>query len=108
MTPQVRKLMTDPKFSGLRTKCPKCTSIDGHVANYVRGLPTPEGAEDTEFMRRGCKTCGYGWREQVADAGGDTSDKKAATPLDDIIKEFATKTDFADLVAALVKSRPRH
>jgi hypothetical protein len=101
--------MTDPKFSGLRTKCPKCTSIDGHVANYVRGLPTPEGAEGIEFMRRGCKTCGFSWREQVADAGGDgdSGNKKASTPLDDIIKDFATKTDLASLVEALVKSR-RH
>jgi hypothetical protein len=105
--------MTDPKFSGLRTKCPKCTSIDGHVTNYVRGLPTPEGAEGIEFMRRGCKTCGYGWREQVADAevGGDTGDKKkASTPLDDIIKDFtqADLPSLTSLIEAFIKSRPRH
>lgn len=101
--------MTDPKFSGLRTKCPKCTSIAEHTTNYVRGLPTPDGAEGIEFMRRGCKTCGFGWREQVADAGGDSGEKKAATPLDDIIKDFASKTDLPSLIEALVKgSRPRH
>lgn len=98
--------MTDPKFSGLRTKCPKCTSIDGHATNYVRGLPTPDGGGGIEFMRRGCKTCGFGWREQVADA--DTGDKKAATPLDDLIKDFTDLPSLTSLIETLVKTRPRH
>ena len=62
--------MTDPKFSGLRVKCPKCTSVAEHSTNYVRGLSAPKDAGGIEFMRRTCNTCGYGWREQVADAGG--------------------------------------
>jgi hypothetical protein len=68
-----------PKFSGVRTRCPKCATLTEHPVQYF--LDT-----SAEYMARSCNTCMYKWRELVTDApvsnGGDTGDKKKTTTPD--------------------------
>lgn len=75
-------MMSDlPKFSGLRTKCPKCTS----AVESTRMRKTVAGSGMTiESMIRTCTTCGYAWDEQPADRStvGEGGDKPRSAPAD--------------------------
>jgi hypothetical protein len=66
-----------PKFSGVRTRCPKCATMTEHQVQYF--LDT-----SAEYMARSCKTCTYKWRELITDAsvssGGDGGGAKKTAP----------------------------
>jgi hypothetical protein len=70
-----------PKFSGVRTRCPKCATLTDHPVQYF--LDT-----SAEYMARNCKTCAYKWRELITDApassggDGDSGNKKRTAAPD--------------------------
>ena len=50
-----------PLFRG-DNKCPKCGTLEATFRYYEANASVP-----TDFMYRGCKGCGYGWREACLD-----------------------------------------
>lgn len=57
-------------FSGLKTRCAKCRSVDISILHCKQPYPQTRffgghTCADEEHFHRGCKACGFEWLEAV-------------------------------------------
>lgn len=71
-----------PKFSGVRTRCPKCATTGEFFVQHFQDTAA-------EYMARRCGTCSYTWRELVvtepASNGGSETGGNARKTAPDLL-----------------------